>query len=297
MNAHKKEVTLQERLLDAIKFSRYHWDFEGRRGRSKRVLKFFKGIPVQRFYDDSSDATGSRKHHLKDAPGGILATEDIITLPVSSFLQNLPDSNRRTLYEMCRNLFVQAFVTPTGNPPEQADCCSSKILERAYLWSLAIRGFHGTKFSSVKAGRILEVDKAKRIHIHSGRATSNAFRYGVKIIREAADELESSTLYYADEGKGEKNHPGAGMWFLTCKGKLVLLEVSGLVQNTQLLTAKVKVLQSANNSGESYVLAPNVSFLFPNGATGEAKVHVETAEPARQLLGGLVQLLDWMPLV
>ncbi|CAE7310309.1 unnamed protein product [Symbiodinium sp. CCMP2456] len=99
VSADKTEVTLQERLLDAIKFSRYHWDFEGRKGASERLLQFLNGIPVQTFYDGSSDATGRRKHHPKDAPGGILATQDIITLPVSSFFHHLPKTKRR-LYEV-----------------------------------------------------------------------------------------------------------------------------------------------------------------------------------------------------
>merc|ERR1712129_147809 len=121
------------------------------------------------------------------------------------------------------------------------------------------------------------------------------------LMEEEVKKLDEKTLYFAEERRSP--HPRADLWFFA-DGQLTLLEVGG-TSNGQSATNKVNMLSKILNgekenlrdiSVRAVVLLPNVDENELEIKPNEEETQAITGEDARELLGGLAQLLDWLPL-
>jgi len=180
---------------------------------------------------------------------------------------------------------------------ESDDLLAETPLERAYLWTLAtlsaankILFFDGTFFKikceDIKTGRIFK------------GTTKETLDLG------AIQMLKNNTIYYADEKHdGVKSHPYEDIFFLTKQIKLVLIDVTGATRK-KTVNKKAKRLgewvaygteQSVKENGgltfHGVLLAP---LLDGEGSIqGLEGVSILNGSVARDLLGGLSQLLAW----
>ena len=111
--------------------------------------------------------------------------------------------------------------------------------------------------------------------------------------------MQTATLYYADG-----NHPCADMFFKDGTDALYLVGVGGTCNMTKALNKVQKMNDVLANDSlrddlpvsglKGVVLHPNIEGISQDDGTNSAAIIV-TRSRARQLLGGLVQLLAWLP--
>ena len=210
----------------------------------------------------------------------VVSLEDTLTAPLEVLLRDAdPDDPARLLYNHCRSLFKKSLGI--------TDWASGSVLERAYLWALACKFTRRTPtpFGDFECQFVCEQVAAARIF--KGRT----------LMPDNVQALKKNTLYCANEQK--KSHPFADMWFLSPDNVLFLLEVggtSGMDEACKKVTMLKIVLeeQDFNSLNIDGVVA---IVLFPNimdKLSSDKDVLAITGSQAQKLLGGLVQVLDWL---
>jgi len=178
------------------------------------------------------------------------------------------------------------------------DLLAETPLERAYLWTLATRSavegqleLFSDKFFDIECGKILP----GRIFVGTTKESLNL---------EAVKKLKTNAIYYADENHEDvKSHPYGDIFFLTPHKELVLIDVTGATRKKTVNKKEVRLgewvkysraLNEENLTFHGVVLAPLLdgkeSKQGPKGVPG---VSILKGPNARQLLGGLTQLLAW----
>jgi len=194
------------------------------------------------------------------------------------------------------------------------DVGDGTILERAYTWALGCAWAKATvpRSNSLRSlGQLFFSFEAVALQdgmkVEQGQPP-RVFSKNSNVNRQGLDAIEDSVIYHvAGEGRGQGFHRGVDLWFKS-EGKLILIDVAGTA-NLEECRAKaadlkrcVKAVQDfidgekkdANGLKEVYgvILAPNCrrdSDLEEEYR--KEKVEVVAAEEARDLLGGLQQLL------
>ena len=193
------------------------------------------------------------------------------------------------LHCSCQGVFKQALKT---NP--RAAVTAGKILEPAYLWVLACRS---CKFSGLKFDGLLARFQCQDIQ------PGYIFQKNSKMLDSAkVAEMQNATLYYA-----EGNHPCADIFFKDDTGALYLVDVGGTGNMSKALNKVQKMsdvlvkeglreeLQVSKLTG--VVLLPNIASISLENEGIISEAITVTGARARELLGGLVQLLAWLPAV
>jgi len=115
-------------------------------------------------------------------------------------------------------------------------------------------------------------------------------------------EMQNATFYYA-----EGNHPCADLFFKDDTGALYLVDVGGTGNMSKALNKVQKMsdvlvkeglreeLQVSKLTG--VVLLPNIASISLENEGIISEAITVTGARARELLGGLVQLLAWLPAV
>ena len=217
----------------------------------------------------------------KRLQGGVVALPSrVLTAPLATLVACQPsDKNPQEVskYIHCSNLFVNALKgIQTG------DACSGKVIERAYLWTLAFDEKMDVK--EIKAGCILEPD---------GRGVSGRICKFRKIPEDV--------LFYADEGKGTCTHPWVDIW---CKhnGELLLIEVGcsgrmdALHEKIDHLETLVGELKRFDMPARGIIFAPNLrnSNSVNRLRSPSSGVEVFYSDQAKERLGGLADVLSYL---
>ena len=114
--------------------------------------------------------------------------------------------------------------------------------------------------------------------------------------------MQSATLYYADG-----NHPCADIFFKDDTGALYLVDVGGASNMSKALNKVQKMNDVLIKEGlredlqvselKGVVLLPNIESISPEDVGSISEAITVTGARARRLLGGLAQLLAWLPAV
>ena len=220
----------------------------------------------------------------------VVALDDIITAPLEVLLRDEDDdslSPANMLHCSCQIVFKQALKTsPT------AAVTAGKILEYTYLWVLACRS---CKFSKFRFDELLvpcqcrDIQPGYILHKNSKRLDS------AKVA-----EMQNATLYYA-----EGNHPCADIFFKDDTGALYLVDVGGASDMSKALNKVQKMNDVLIKEGlredlqvselKGVVLLPNIVSISPEDVGSLSGAITVTGARARRLLGGLAQLLAWLP--
>ena len=165
-----------------------------------------------------------------------------------------------------------------------------KVLEHAYLWVLACKSY---KLEEVTFGEQVVDFQCKGVqpgHIFEGNSNS--------LDSAKVAGMKPATLYYA-----EGNHPCADIFFKGDTGALYLVDVGGTSdmmkarKKSQKMNDIVCQERLRDDLGEltGVVLLPNImSITFEEAAQAISETIMVTGAEARNLLGGLVQLLAWL---
>ena len=222
----------------------------------------------------------------------VVTLEDRITAPLEMLLSD-EDADTRSLANVlhfsCQRVFRGALTT---NP--RGAVTAGKVLEFAYCWVLACMSCKSSKLvfdewvvqfqcQTIQPGYIFQKNSKNSKRLDSAKVAT----------------MQQATLYYADG-----NHPCADMFFKDGTDALYLVDVGGTCNMTKALN-KVQKMNDvlANNSLrddlpvsglKGVVLLPNIESISQDDGTNSAAIIV-TGARARELLGGLVQLLAWLP--
>lgn len=257
------------------------------------LVERFKGIPAHEM------------QHEERIEGGVVLVGDYITAPLDVLLteEAAPSQNGGCsehdccLYRECQRKFSEVFES-------EDDLCSGLVLERAFLWALALH----EKFPNLGTTCNWNATRILPSRIFEPRTGSGG---GAVVRREALSNLQRGILYYADEGPGNPSHPFVDLWFVDNSDTLVLVEVGGscLVESAQNKKEKLsrmvqhlKEWKDANLEGLGCWTSVIGIVLLPNLADNaelrhhksSRKVHVLTSTSARRMLGGLSQLVTWL---
>ena len=114
--------------------------------------------------------------------------------------------------------------------------------------------------------------------------------------------MQNATLYYA-----EGNHPCADIFFKDDAGALYLVDVGGASNMSKALNKVQKMNDVLIKEGlredlqvselKGVVLLPNIESISPEDVGSISEAITVTGARARRLLGGLAQLLAWLPAV
>ena len=210
--------------------------------------------------------------------GGVVALPSrVLTAPLTTLVSCQPSDKQQQevdKYIQCSNLFVHALKdTHTG------DACSGKVIERAYLWTLAFdEKMHVKK---IEPGRILEP------HWYGVSGCVGNFR-----------NIPEGVLFYADERKGTPTHPWVDIW---CKhdGELLLIEVGcsgrmdALREKIAHLETLVGELKRFDMHARGIIFAPNLVYSNSDNPMREG-VEIFSADQAKERLGGLADVLSYL---
>eukprot|EP00930_Biecheleria_cincta_P087442 TRINITY_DN76673_c0_g1_i1.p1 TRINITY_DN76673_c0_g1~~TRINITY_DN76673_c0_g1_i1.p1 ORF type:complete len:639 (+),score=120.71 TRINITY_DN76673_c0_g1_i1:92-2008(+) len=257
----------KEIYAKCIQYCNQQWMNEGPR-RRRHLVDLLCGI-------EESDGEVQEQRY-----SAVVSLEKTLTAPLEVLLRDAdPDDTDRLLFEQCQSLFMEAFGT--------ADFASGSVLERAYLWTLACKT---TRPGSIRFCSVRPSFECKQV------AAARIFKDNALML-DNVKALKQNTLYYADE-KG-KSHPLADMWLLSQDNVLFLLEVSG-TSNVDGANKTVTRLKDALEGQDldslsvdgivAIVLLPNIM----EDLSSDNSVLAIAGSPAQKLLGGLVQLLDWL---
>ena len=252
----------------------------GRVSRRKRLIDLLCGI--------KEDDDGVQEERFPQ----VVTLEDIITAPLEMLLSDEDDDSRslaNMLHCSCQGVFRLALTT---NPREAVT--AGKVLEYAYCWVLACMSCKSSKLvfdewvvqfqcQTIQPGYIFQKNSKNSKRLDSAKVAT----------------MQKATLYYADG-----SHPCADMFFKDGTDTLYLVDVGGTCNMTKALN-KVQTMNDvlANDSLrddlplsglQGVVLLPNIESISQDDGTNSAAIIV-TGARARALLGGLVQLLAWLP--
>ena len=215
----------------------------------------------------------------------VVAQDDILTAPLQVLLRDFDQTDSsHQLYLRGQDLFRSALDNSSAGV-----VTAGKNLELAYLWVLSCQF---KKFGATRFGKVVRFQCED---IQPGYI----FQKNNKSLDSAkVAEMQNGTLYYA-----EGNHPCADIFFKDDTGALYLVDVGGTSNMSKALKKVRKmndVVQALRDDLQvrelkGVVLLPNIlSRRLENEEISEAIV---TGARARMLLGGLAQLLAWLPTV
>lgn len=213
----------------------------------------------------------------------VFVMDDLVTAPLDCLLNcfDAGQDQASDLFRTCQAEFTSALM-------REEDLCAGKLLERAYLWSLAVRSAKGSLNQLGKQCLNFTCHSIAPGRVFIGTNTS----LDAKLVAA----LMPGVLYYADEDRLVK-HPRADMFFVT-EGFLYLIEVGGGC-NIRGATEKTKNLRKTVQQAEADGIKTRAVVLLPNvdcpikGIQQDSGVQVVIGRGARLLLGGLAQLLPW----
>eukprot|EP00930_Biecheleria_cincta_P017242 TRINITY_DN13764_c0_g2_i2.p1 TRINITY_DN13764_c0_g2~~TRINITY_DN13764_c0_g2_i2.p1 ORF type:complete len:653 (-),score=131.93 TRINITY_DN13764_c0_g2_i2:102-2060(-) len=219
----------------------------------------------------------------------VVALDDIITAPLEVLLRDRDEdqlSPANKLHRSCQRIFKQALKTSP-----RAAVTAGKILEYAYLWVLAC---NSCKFSE------LEFDELEARFQCQDIQPGYIFQKKSKRLDFAkVAEMQNATLYYA-----EGNHPCADIFFKDDSGALYLVDVGGTSNMSKALNKVRKMSDVLIKEGShqdlqvrGVVLLPNIGSISQEDVGSISEAITVTGARARRLLGGLAQLLTWLPAV
>ncbi|CAE7571471.1 unnamed protein product [Symbiodinium necroappetens] len=237
-------------------------------------------------------------------PGVISLDNRKLTLPLERLLA-ARDEKGESFNLFCdgQSMFRQSILG-------KSDWCDGLVLERAYAWAIACKAAQAAgRFPLDDVGREFRFqckelrDGIKQFNGKSARVFTKKGKPCIDGIRC----IEHRVMYHAlSEGGTAGTHKGFDIWFKTTANELVLLDVTGA---TNAKSCKEKVEQIAQNAAavmnevqnapepvESVIgvigvlLAPNCYSAIEEPATAQ----VVQGGAARDLLGGLQQLLTWL---
>jgi len=236
-------------------------------------------------------------------PGVVSLDNRKLTLPLER-LMAVKDARDKasSVFRKAQEVFCLSLM-------ESGSWCDGMLLERAYLWVLACKaakaedgfGFESKprtymfQCEDIRDG-LQQVDgKNARVFTKKGEPCIDGIRC-----------IEHGVIYHAlSEGGTTGTHKGFDIWFKTKVNELVLLDVTGA---TNAGTCKAKAEQIAQNAAavmnevqmqnatvlvESVIcvlLAPNCDSAIEEPPSAQ----VVQGDAARDLLGGLQQLLTWL---
>eukprot|EP00930_Biecheleria_cincta_P073985 TRINITY_DN6122_c0_g1_i2.p1 TRINITY_DN6122_c0_g1~~TRINITY_DN6122_c0_g1_i2.p1 ORF type:complete len:534 (+),score=97.69 TRINITY_DN6122_c0_g1_i2:3-1604(+) len=182
------------------------------------------------------------------------------------------------LHRRCQSLFLDVL-----SRSDTAVVTAGKVLEFAYLWSLGVKS---NKYGEVRFGRLMVQFQCQDIE------PGSIFEQSGMLNATKVEALKQKVLYYA-----EGNHPCADLFFKDASGVLYFVDVGGTsnMSKAENKSRKMKAVISRPGLGtvQGIVLLPNV---FDCGRIDDDKsMRAVIGVEARQLLGGLVQLLTWLP--
>lgn len=214
----------------------------------------------------------------------VVVLEGILTAPLEVLLRDFDQTDSsHQLYLRGQDLFRSALDNSSAGV-----VTAGKILELAYLWVLSCQF---KKFGTTRFGMV----QFQCEDIQPG----NMFQKNSKSLDCAkVAEMQNATLYYA-----ERNHPCADIFFKDDTGALYLVDVGGTSNMSKALNKVQKMKDVLVKEGsredlqvselKGVVLLPNIESPEDVGSISEA-ITVTRAR-ARRLLGGLAQLLAWLP--
>ena len=173
----------------------------------------------------------------------------------------------------------------------RAPVTAGKILEYAYLWVLACSSckFNQLEFGELEAGFQSQDIQPGYIFQKNSKAIDFA----------KVAEMQNATLYYA-EGK----HPCAHIFFKDDSGTLYLVDAGGTSNMSKALNKVRKMNDVLDKEGSreglqvrGVVLLPNIESISPEDVGSSSEAITVRGARARRLLGGLAQLLAWLPAV
>ena len=214
----------------------------------------------------------------------VVALEDILTAPLEALLRDRdPNDAANRLHRQCQMLFK--FALGSG---ATAQVTAGKVLEHAYLWTTACRS---NKFEEIQFGQMVVPFQCKDVQ------PGYIFQENRSLDSAKVAEMQTATLYYV---KG--NHPCADMFFKDNDGALYLVDVGGTsdMSKAQKKIQKMdEVLMNESVRDDLHVAGVKGVVLLPNIESIKASATISavaiTRARARKLLGGLAQLLAWLP--
>ena len=222
----------------------------------------------------------------------VVALDDILTAPLEVLLRDRDEdqlSPANKLHRSGQRIFKQALKTSPRAP-----VTAGKILEYAYLWVLACSS---CKFSQLEFGELEAGFQCQDIQ------PGYIFQKNSKAIDFAkVAEMQNATLYYA-----KVNHPCADIFFKDDSGALYLVDVGGTSNMSKALNKVQKMNDVLVKEGlredlqvselKGVVLLPNIESISPEDLGSISEAITVRGARARRLLGGLAQLLAWLPAV
>ena len=220
-----------------------------------------------------------------------VALDDILTAPLEVLLRDEDDdslSPANKLHCFCQDLLKSALDNSSSGT-----VTAGKILEHAYLWVLSCRSNKYRKITFLGVVRFPCED------IQPGYI----FEKNSKSLDSAkVAEMQNATLYYA-----ERNHPCADIFFKDDSGALYLVDVGGTSNMSKALNKVQKMNDVLVKEGlredlqvselKGVVLLPNIESISPEDLGSISEAITVRGARARRLLGGLAQLLAWLPTV
>lgn len=272
----KTDRTVSGSLVNCVNFCQKFWKetMSKSRGSTAGLVQLFVGIP------ENSDMLQERRF------GPIIVLEGYVSASLQDLLNNeesgtIDDANSYNLFDDCRNAFLLELT-------DDRTTCSGRLLERAFLWSLAVH-------SAVRARLVFQSWRFifKCEGISCGSIVNSTF----DVDSSLAAKLQPGILYYA----GDKSHPRADMWFKTSfigKESVVLMDIGGTTNFSKINVKFDRMLEVVNGSDLlvfGVVLAPNLDIeMTDRKALASERVAVVFGTACRALLGGLAQLLPWL---
>ena len=221
----------------------------------------------------------------------VVALDNILTAPLEVLLRDRDEDHlnlANKLHRFCQDLFKSALDNSWSGT-----VTAGKILEHAYLWVLSCQS---NKYGEITFPRVVRFQCED---IQPG----DIFEKNSKSLDSAkVAEMQNATLYYA-----EGNHPCADIFFKDDSGALYLVDVGGTSNMSKALNKVQKMNDVLVKEGlhedlqvselKGVVLLPNIERISPEDVGSISEAITVTGARARMLLGGLVQLLAWLPTV
>ena len=218
----------------------------------------------------------------------VVALDNILTAPLEVLLRNFDQTD--SSYKL--HLRGQDVFKSACHNSATGVAAAGEILELAYSWVLSCQF---KKFGTTRFGKVVQFQCED---IQPGYI----FKKKSKSLDSAkVAEMRKGTLYYA-----RGNHPCADIFFKDDTGALYLVDVGGSSNMSKALNKVHKMNDVLVKEGfgedlqvselKGVVLLPNiVNIRLENEEISEAIA--VTGARARMLLGGLAQLLAWLPTV
>ncbi|CAE7858295.1 unnamed protein product [Symbiodinium necroappetens] len=232
-------------------------------------------------------------------PGVVSLDNRKLTLPLEMLLAARDDKGKSfNLFCDGQSMFRQSILG-------KSDWCDGLVLERAYAWAIACKAAQAAgRFPLDNVGREFLFqckelrDGIKQFNGKSARVFTKKGTPSIDGIRC----IEDGVIYHAlSEGGKAGTHQGFDIWFKTEANELVLVDVTGATnaksceekagQIAQNAAAAMNEVQVKNvESVIGVLLAPNCDSAIEEPPSAQ----VVRGDAARDLLGGLQQLLTWL---